>query len=62
MKTTYKAAMEELEGILKSIENGETGVDDMLRKVDRAVELIRYCRQKLTQTDESLQKLFDELN
>lgn len=54
--------MEELEGILKSIENGETGVDDMLRKVDRAVELIRYCRQKLTQTDESLQKLFDELN
>ncbi|MBQ7163330.1 MAG: exodeoxyribonuclease VII small subunit [Bacteroidales bacterium] len=60
-KKTYKAAMEELESILASIEQGDMDVDDMLKKVGRATELIRFCRQKLTQTDEAVQKLMEEI-
>lgn len=60
-KKTYKAAMEELESILASIEQGDMDVDDMLKKVGRATELIRFCRQKLTQTDEAVQKLLEEI-
>lgn len=53
--------MEELESILASIEQGDMDVDDMLKKVGRATELIRFCRQKLTQTDEAVQKLMEEI-
>ena len=60
-KKTYKAAMEELESILASIEQCDMDVDDMLKKVGRATELIRFCRQKLTQTDEAVQKLMEEI-
>ena len=60
-KKTYKAAMEELESILATIEQGDMDVDDMLKKVGRATELIRFCRQKLTQTDEAVQKLMEEI-
>lgn len=60
-KKTYKAAMDELESILALIEQGDMDVDDMLKKVGRATELIRFCRQKLTQTDEAVQKLLEEI-
>ena len=60
-KKTYKAAIDELESILALIEQGDMDVDDMLKKVGRATELIRFCRQKLTQTDEAVQKLLEEI-
>lgn len=62
VKFSYNRAMEELENILDSLENGKPDVDEMSKKVKRAVELISKCRKKLTQTDKEIQAVFDEFN
>ena len=63
MKTpvSYKKAIEELEGILLFLEQGEPDIDQMTQKLKRATELIAFCREKLYKTDEELQAIFKEL-
>lgn len=58
---TYKSAKDELEQIVAAIESGELDVDALTQKVKRASELIAFCKGKLTQTDEELQKILDEI-
>ena len=58
---TYKSAKDELEQIVAAIESGELDVDALTQKVKRAPELIAFCKGKLTQTDEELQKILDEI-
>lgn len=59
---TYSEAMKELESILDSLETVQTDVDAMVGKVRRATELIDFCRRKLTQTDQEIQKIFEEMD
>lgn len=58
---TYKSAKDELEQIVAAIESGKLDVDALTQKVKRASELIAFCKGKLTQTDEELQKILDEI-
>jgi len=60
-KMSYSEAKKELEAIVKSIEAGEMDVDLLTAKVKRASELITFCKEKLTTTDEELQKLLEEM-
>ena len=57
---TYKAAMTELESIMKILESGQPDVDDMVKHVQRASELIAFCQQKLTKTEEAIDAIFKE--
>ncbi len=59
---TYKAAKAEIEKIVALIESDELDVDQLTKYVKRASELVVFCKQKLTETDEELQKVLDELN
>ena len=59
---TYSQAKQELEEIVSAIESGELDVDALTEKVKRASELIAFCKEKLTKTDEELQKILDEIN
>lgn len=59
---TYSQAKKELEEIVKAIESGNLDVDALTEKVKRASELIIFCKEKLTTTDEDLQKLLDEIS
>ncbi len=61
IELTYKSAKDELEQIVTAIESGELDVDALTQKVKRASELIAFCKGKLTQTDEELQKILDEI-
>ena len=61
IELTYKSAKEELEQIVTAIESGELDVDSLTQKVKRASVLIAFCKGKLTQTDEELQKILDEI-
>jgi len=58
---TYSQARKELEEIVRSIESGELDVDKLTEKVKRAGELIAFCKEKLTKTDEDLQRMLDEI-
>ncbi|MDD2298615.1 MAG: exodeoxyribonuclease VII small subunit [Fermentimonas sp.] len=60
-KMTYTSAKKELETIVASIESGQLDVDALTDKVKRASELIAFCKDKLTKTDNELQKLLEEL-
>jgi exodeoxyribonuclease VII small subunit len=58
---TYSQAKNELEEIVKSIESEELDVDKLTEKVQRAAELIAFCKEKLTKADEDLQRMLDEI-
>ncbi len=59
---TYSQAKQELEEIVSAIESGELDVDALTEKVKRASELIAFCKEKLTKTDEELQKILNEIH
>ena len=59
---TYSQAKQELEEIVSAIESGKLDVDALTEKVKRASELIAFCKERLTKTDEELQKILDEIN
>lgn len=51
--------MSEIQEIVHSLEKGETDVDNILEKVKRASELIKFCKSKLYHTENELNNLLD---
>ena len=60
-ETNYTKAFEELQEIVKEIEDGDISVDELSKKVKRAAELIKICRKKLTSTEEDVSKILKEI-
>lgn len=60
-KITYTAAKAEIEKIVALIESDELDVDQLTKHVKRASELVVFCKQILSETDEELQKVLDQL-
>ena len=56
----YKDAVEEIESIVKEIENETVDVDVLAEKVKRAAHLIKYCKTKLKATDNEVKKVLRE--
>ncbi|GHV63672.1 exodeoxyribonuclease 7 small subunit [Bacteroidia bacterium] len=56
-KQTYKAAMDEMEGIVKRMEDNKLDVDELGQKVKRVSELIAFCKSKLRDTEEEVEKI-----
>ena len=50
-----------LQSIISDIESGEISVDSLSDKVKRAAELIAFCKEKLTSTENDVQKILDDL-
>ena len=61
-KPTYAEAVAELEGIIKKLQNNEYEIDELQKCTARSLELLKFCKAKLFETDEELQKLLNELN
>ncbi|HMP14595.1 MAG TPA: exodeoxyribonuclease VII small subunit [Saprospiraceae bacterium] len=57
--TTYEQALTELQQIVEALENGNINIDELAAQTERAAELIRFCQEKLRQTEERIQRLFD---
>lgn len=58
-KPNYEAALKELQDIVSSLQEDAIGMDDLSEKVNRAAELLKFCREKLRETEEKVQGLFD---
>jgi exodeoxyribonuclease VII small subunit len=56
----YEQAFQELQTIVRRMENDELDIDQMTDQLKRAQELIRLCKDKLTKTDEEIKKLLAE--
>ncbi len=53
---TYKQAMQELEAILAEIESEDVDIDKMTEMIKRATELIQFCKTRLTNTKDEIEK------
>lgn len=59
---TYTAAVQELEAILKSVEQtGEVDMDRLSAQVERAAVLMDYCKKQLHTLDSALEKMISSL-
>lgn len=56
----YSEAVKEIENILQHLEEEELDVDQLADKVKRATELIQFCKDKLKNTEEEVNKILDE--
>jgi exodeoxyribonuclease VII small subunit len=58
---TYSHALNELEEIISSIESEEINVDVLSEKVRRAAYLIKFCKDRLRNTEEEVKKALSEI-
>ena len=61
-KIKYTDAIIELEELLAEMEKNEIDVDELTKKVKRASELIKICKEKLHFTEEEVTKILKEIN
>ncbi len=59
---TYTAAFEELKEIVDQLENDSISVDELAEKMKRATVLMKICKDKLTKTEEEINKTISELS
>lgn len=59
---TYESASKELELILSDLKNEQVSMDDLATKVQRASELIIFCKDKLGQTQEKVTQIIEKLD
>ena len=57
----YTDAFDELQDIVREIEDGEISVDELSIKVKRAALLIKICKSKLTSTEEDVNEILKDL-
>ncbi|MHC5201153.1 exodeoxyribonuclease VII small subunit [Myroides sp. LJL119] len=59
---TYEAASQELESILAELKNEQVSMDQLASKVQRASELIVFCKEKLGQTQLQVTQIIEKLD
>ena len=56
----YEEAIKNLESIVSLMESGKLDLDQLEEKLKEAQQLIKFCRDKLTKTDEEISKLLQQ--
>ncbi|MBI5539007.1 MAG: exodeoxyribonuclease VII small subunit [Bacteroidia bacterium] len=59
---TYSEAIAEIESIIGKIENQELDIDELSANVKRVAELLNFCKLKLKNTEEEVQKILKEFD
>ena len=62
MPSTYSEAVTELEEIVKQMQSNECSIDNLSELTTRSLELLQFCKDKLTKTDEELKKILSQLS
>ncbi len=58
---TYESALEELENILRSLQEGQVDIDSLHAKVERAEALLVWCKQRLRSVEGQLNNLSESV-
>ena len=53
----YEEALAQLETIVRKMEAGEYDIDEIAAQLKTAQRLIKFCKDKLTKTEEEIQKI-----
>lgn len=54
---SYQTAWTELQKIVNDLQGGTVGIDDLSTKIERAAELVRFCRERLRSTEDAVGRL-----
>ena len=53
----YEEALAQLETIVRKMEQNEYNIDELAAQLKTAQRLIKFCKDKLTKTEEELKRL-----
>lgn len=59
---TYGKAVAELESIVARMQSDECDIDSLAGYTSRALELLKFCKEKLFTTDQEVKKCLEALN
>lgn len=59
---TYTKAVQEIEQIVKNLEDNELNIDELSSNVKRVSVLIAYCKEKLHTTEDEIEKILKGIN
>ncbi|OGB08937.1 MAG: exodeoxyribonuclease VII small subunit [Burkholderiales bacterium RIFCSPHIGHO2_12_FULL_61_11] len=54
---SYEAALQELEGLVASLESGQLPLDQLLAGYQRGAQLLKFCRDKLEAVETQIKVL-----
>ena len=54
---TYEQQLQQLETLIKQLENGDLSLDQALAAYEQGINLIRACQQQLEQAEQRIQLL-----
>jgi len=57
---SFDATLDELEGIVQQMEQGELPLEDALKQFERGIQLVRAGQLKLSQAEQKVQILLSE--
>lgn len=58
---TYKDAVMELENIVHKMESDNCDIDQLSAYTSKALELLKFCKERLFKTNEEVEKCLEEL-
>lgn len=58
---TYESAAKELEEILAQLKDDKVSIDDLAIKVERASVLLKFCNEKLRNTESKVNEIIEKL-
>lgn len=58
---TYEQSMNRIEQIVRQIESGNMNVDDLATNLKEAQQLIKNCKDRLTQVEEDVKKAIGDV-
>lgn len=58
---TYTEAMAELESIVNKMESNNCDIDKLSMYTTRALELLKFCKERLFKTNEEVERCLEEL-
>ena len=56
---TFEESLLKLEVIIRELESGEVPLDDIKKKYTEAMELVKFCNQKLANATETVNKILN---
>lgn len=62
MEHTFESSLNELERIVKELESGNVELDDAINKYTEAMQLAKFCSEKLNDATERVNKILTEEN
>jgi exodeoxyribonuclease VII small subunit len=58
---TYNSAIAEIESIMEKIEGNALDIDDLTENVKRVSQLLKFCKAKLYETEEEINKVIKDI-